>query len=304
MVHTIDLLFLNTKQTIAAYLLDTGSGLALVETGPYSTFEHLKKGIAAYGAEVEDIQHVLLTHIHLDHAGSAWALAEGGADIYVHPIGVRHLHDPSKLMSSAKRIYEDKLEELWGTMKGIPEDKLKPVEHGAHIKMGQIHWTAWHTPGHAVHHIAWQLDKAIFTGDVAGVRIDKGIVVPPCPPPDIDIEDWQESIQLLRAQSPEALYLTHFGKTSNVNVHLDELEDRLLSWANWMRPHYQAGASVEDVTPAFQNFVRDELKENGVTGEQLLKYEYANPSWMSVSGLLRYWRKKEERTSRDDSGNH
>lgn len=303
MVHTIDLHFLNTKQTIAAYLLDTGNGLVLVETGPYSTFDHLKKGIKAYGARVKDIKHILLTHIHLDHAGSAWALAKAGADIYVHPIGIRHLHDPSKLMSSVKRIYQDKTEELWGAVRGIPRDQLKPVEHGAQIKTGRIQWTAWHTPGHAVHHIAWQLDKTIFTGDVAGVRIDDGIAVPPCPPPDIDIEDWQESLQLLRAQSPEVLYLTHFGKVSHVNVHLDELEERLLNWAIWMRPHYQAGSSAEAVTPAFQSFVRDELKENGVTGELLLKYENANPSWMSVPGLLRYWRKKEERTPHDDSGN-
>lgn len=295
MIHTIDLHFLDTEHTIASYLVDTGNGLALVESGPHSTFERLREGIAAYGANLSDIQYVLLSHIHLDHAGSAWALAEAGATIYVHPFGIPHLLDPSKLMRSAKRIYQEKMDELWGSMRCIEQDKLRPVEHGEKIKTGKIDWTAWHTPGHAVHHIAWQLDKVIFTGDVAGVRIDGGIVVPPCPPPDINIEDWQESIQLLRAQRPELLYLTHFGAVSEVHEHLDELEERLLNWANWMRPHYLAGDAVESITPAFQRFVKEELENEGIKGKQFQKYEHANPAWMSVAGLLRYWRKKEEK---------
>lgn len=295
MIHAIDLHFLGAEHTVAAYLLDTGDGLALVETGPYSTFDKLREGIADLGYQIEEIKHVLLTHIHLDHAGAAWALAENGATVYVHPFGARHLQDPSKLMRSAKRIYQEKMDELWGAMHPIPGDRIRSIEHAAMVTTGNLNWKAWHTPGHAVHHIAWQLDKVIFTGDVAGVRIDDGIVVPPCPPPDIQIEDWQESIQLLRAQRPSEMYLTHFGKVNDIDNHLDQLEARLLEWANWMRPYYEKGATVEEITPVFQEYVKRELEANGIKGEQFLQYEYANPSWMSVAGLLRYWRKNEEK---------
>lgn len=294
MIYTIDLNFLGAEKTIAAYLLDTGEGMALVETGPYATYDHLETGIKSHGVDPESIKYVLLTHIHLDHAGAAWALAEKGATIYVHPIGLPHLQDPSKLMKSAKRIYQDKMEELWGAMHPIPAEQLKAVDHGENLQTGNLNWKAWHTPGHAVHHIAWQLDRVVFTGDVAGVRIGDGIVVPPCPPPDINVEDWRESIQLLRALQPEELYLTHFGKVSEVDEHLDALEKRLLNWANWMLPYYQQGTPAAEVTPLFQDFVQQELKENGIHGEHLLQYEYANPSWMSVAGLLRYWRKRNE----------
>jgi len=245
------------------------------------------------GYQLEEIRHVLLTHIHLDHAGAAWALAETGATIYVHPFGATHLHDPSKLMNSARRIYQEKMDELWGAMHPIAPAQVRSVEHGEQVITGNLNWKAWHTPGHASHHIAWQLDKVIFTGDVAGVRIDGGIVVPPCPPPDIQIEDWRESIQLLRAQRPREMYLTHFGKVQDIDSHLNQLEKRLLEWAGWMRPYFEKGATVEEVTPVFQEYVKRELKENGIEGEQLLRYEYANPSWMSVAGLLRYWRKNE-----------
>lgn len=293
MIHTIDLHFLGAEHTIASYLLDAGDGLTLVETGPYSTYERLEEGITGKGYQVEEIKHVLLTHIHLDHAGAAWALAEKGATIYVHPFGAKHLLDPSRLIGSAKRIYQEKMDELWGAMHPISEDRINAVEHGEMVITGNLNWKAWHTPGHASHHIAWQLDNVIFTGDVAGVRIDGGIVVPPCPPPDINIEDWQESIQLLRAQRPTDMYLTHYGKVSDVDDHLDQLEKRLLEWAGWMRPYFERGAGVEEVTPVFQEYVKQELEESGVKGEQLLQYEYANPSWMSVAGLLRYWRKKQ-----------
>lgn len=292
MVHTIDLHFLGNEQAIASYLIETNVGPILIETGPHSTFSTLKKGIEKLGFRLEDIKHVFLTHIHLDHAGAAWAFAETGAKIYVHPFGLQHLLDPGKLMASAARIYQDQMERLWGTMKAIPEDQLIAVDHKETISLGEHEITSWHTPGHATHHIAWQFSTFIMSGDVGGVKINNGIVVPPCPPPDINLEDWSASIELIKKLNPTSLYLTHYGKVDKPNEHLDALEKQLYDWANWMKPKYEAGEAVEKVVPEFQAYVKQQLHESGIVGAEYEKYEAANPSWMSVAGLMRYWKKK------------
>lgn len=292
MIHIIDLEFQKVKKAIGAFLVETRNGLALIETGPYSTYPMLKKAIEDKGFNVEDIKHVFLTHIHLDHAGAAWKFAEMGARVYVHPVGYKHLLDPSKLMDSAKRIYQDAMESLWGEMKAIPEKQMKSIDHGTTIKVGDTTFKAWHTPGHATHHIAWQVGKALFAGDVAGVKIEKGIVMPPCPPPDINIEDWQRSIRLIKSIDLEVMYLTHFGKVVNITRHLNELEKCLLDWANWIKPYWEEDASVAEVVPVFQKYVADTLTAAGIDKDGLLRYEMANPSWMSVTGLMRYWKKK------------
>lgn len=292
-IHTLDLRFMGHQDTIAAFLVESGSTLVLIETGPHSTLPVLKAAIKELGFSPSQIKHVLLSHIHFDHAGAAWALASH-ATIYVHPAGEKHLIDPTKLYNSAKMIYKDQMSKLWGDMKGIPAAKIYTPAHGEKIVIGTLTFTAWHTPGHAVHHIAWQLGKNVFTGDVAGVKIGDGIVVPPCPPPDIDVEKWCESIDLLRDLKPNALYLTHYGKEIMAKKHLHSLKKRLLKWANWMKPYYEKAATVEEVTPKFTTFVKKELERFSIKGEQYQQYESANPSWMSVAGLLRYWHKKSQ----------
>lgn len=297
MIRTLDLNFLSIERAIAAFLIETSVGPILIESGPYSTFPQLTKQIKNAGYAPADIQHVLLTHIHFDHAGAAWALAEQGAKIYVHPFGAKHLAHPEKLLSSARRIYENDMDRLWGDMQPIPEEQVISVEHGEALKFGDVTFKAWHTPGHAVHHIAWQLDKVIFTGDVAGVRVhpqDK-VVEPPCPPPDIHVEDWLDSIRKIRELKPEALYLTHFGKIEDVDWHLDELEKRLMEWSNWIQVKMELGQTPEETVPEFMQFVARQLKERGVEEEAIRQYEAANPSYMSVSGLMRYWKKKQAR---------
>jgi len=293
-MHTLDLHFRGKPHTIAAFVLETGEGPVLIETGPHSTIQYLEEGLARLDYRLEDVKHVLLTHIHLDHAGAAWAFAERGAGVYVHPAGARHLVEPEKLLQSAKRIYQDAMDQLWGTMNPIAAEALQQPEDGAVLEIGGLRIQAWHTPGHAVHHIAWQIEDQLFAGDVAGVKIDEGLVVPPCPPPDINIEAWQRSIQRMRSLNLSRLHLTHFGAVDEVDPHLDMLEKRLTEWAEWIRPYYEQGASVEEVTPKFQAYVQQQLTEHGIEGEQLQQYENANPSWMSVAGLMRYWRKKAE----------
>lgn len=294
MIKLIDLNFLNIENAIGAYLIETSKGPVLIETGPYSTFETLSEGIEEAGYQVSDIQHVLLTHIHLDHAGSAWAFADHGAKIYLHPFGSRNMEDPSRLIESAARIYGDDMDRLWGTMKKISADQLISVADGQELDFGDVLIKAFFTPGHAKHHIAWQMGGMVFTGDVAGVKINGGPVVPPCPPPDIDLEAWKSSIGILRSLKPSKLYLTHFDAIENVTDHLDHLEAVLDDWANWMKEKWEAGLSAEEITPIFMEYTGRQLKQQGVSEEGVKIYEAANPSWMSVAGLIRYWKKKSE----------
>ncbi len=293
-IEIIDLHFQGMEHAIAAFLIRTADGPVLVETGPYSTIESLKKGLELRGFRLADIRHVLLTHIHLDHGGAAWFFAGQGARIYVHPRGLSHLHDPSKLLESARRIYKEEMDRLWGRLEGIERSALQSVGDEERIRIGDLEFTAWHTPGHASHHIAWQLGDHIFTGDVAGVRIDSSLVMPPCPPPDINLEAWLESIQRLRKLKPKSLYLTHFGMALDIDEHLLQLEERLNNWAQWMKPYYERGDTIQTIIPAFEKFVRQQLHDGGITGADYRRYELANPSWMSVAGLLRYWKKKLE----------
>ncbi len=294
MIHALDLHFLGHEHTIASYLIATDEGPVLVETGPHSTIGFLEKGLAQHGYVLDDVKKVFLTHIHLDHAGAAWAFAKNGATIYVHPFGAKNMEDPSRLMESARRIYQDKMDELWGEMNAIPANQLYEVADEEVFDLGNAKLKAWYTPGHAKHHIAWQLDNSLFTGDVAGVKIDKGIVVPPCPPPDINIEDWVASISLIRKINPSKLHLTHFDAITDVDDHLDSLESILWDWANWMKKPFEQGRAMEEVTPEFMKYVASQLSAGGLGEHEIQQYEAANPSWMSVAGLLRYWKKKSE----------
>ncbi|MEL7021619.1 MAG: MBL fold metallo-hydrolase [Bacteroidota bacterium] len=297
MIHTLDLSFLGDPKSIAAFLVETTEGPVLFETGPYSTFSHLKSGVEKLGYQLADIRHVFITHIHLDHAGAAWALAAQGATIYVHPRGAKHLAQPERLMSSATRIYGDQMDRLWGDMRPIPDTQIQVVEHEEKMKIGGVKIRAWHTPGHASHHIAWQVNNVhLIAGDVAGVKIDNGIVVPPCPPPDIDLEAWEQSIQLILSRRYHSLFLTHFGEingTRQIKAHLVELRSRLRSWANWIKPYYENNIPPAEITPKFEQYVNYQYDQSNMSDMLKQYYQNANPVWMSVAGLLRYWRKRE-----------
>lgn len=291
-IHVLDLEFIE-PEAIAAFLVETREGPVLVECGPHSVFHQLEAALGRHGYRPEDVRHVFLSHIHFDHAGAAWALAQQGAIIHVHPAGYKHLLDPSRLYHSASRIYGDQMERLWGRMEGIAEAQMKASEAGRAVQVGEWQFIPWFTPGHAVHHIAWQVGKAVFTGDVGGCRIGSGPAVPPCPPPDIDVEAWQDSIRLLRGLDADTFYLTHFGAYTDIGPLLDGLESRLLDWAGWMRPYAEQQRPAEELVPLFQAYVAQQLREAGAGEADLAKYEAANPAFMSVGGLLRYWGRKQ-----------
>lgn len=293
-IQIIDLHFQDATQTIAAFLIRTSEGPVLIETGPMSTWGWLERGLATQGLTPADIRHVLLTHIHLDHAGAAWKLAELGARIYVHPKGRDHLADPSKLVSSATQIYGDAMDSLWGPMQAIPAEQLYLPEDGVPLVFGDVSITPWFTPGHAVHHIAYQFGDWVFTGDVGGVKINGGPVVPPCPPPDIDLGKWDASVEQLLRLRPKGLFLTHYGLVTDVAEHFDRLGESLHGWADWMKPHYDASTPVDVVTKAFIDYTTAAYRADGLSDDDIRLYEHANPGWMSVTGLLRYWKLREQ----------
>lgn len=292
-IRVIDLHF-GTDESIAAFLIRSSEGPVLIETGPESTWDQLVAGIKEAGYRPEQIKHVLLSHIHFDHAGAAWKLAQSGANIYVHPKGLPHLQNPEKLWNSAKMIYGDDMERLWGSMEPIPGEQLHPADDGDTIRIGDTVFRVLYTPGHAVHHNAYQLGDVIFTGDVAGVKIGNGPVQAPCPPPDIHIELWLSSIQKIRAAAPAALYLTHFGRQEQPEEILDQLTAGLQDWSRFIKSYFDKGIPEQEVLTHFEAYTREGLLAKGLDEKALLRYSYANPAGMSVSGLYRYWKLKEQ----------
>jgi len=288
-IHTIDLKFLGEPAAIAAFAVEDAAGVTLVECGPYSTHDNLIAGLKAVGIRPGDVHTLLLSHIHFDHAGAAWWWARHGTKVYVHPQGLKHMIDPTRLYASAARIYgEDKMDALWGKMEQIDPYDIGAVTDRSRLTFGGNTWVVHHTPGHASHHIAWQLGKVVFTGDVGGVKIKGGPVVPPCPPPDINLTHWRESIQRLRSLRAEKFYLTHYGEVDAKSDHLKQLADRLEGYVGWVERARAKGQTEEEMTAGFTEFVEADLRNNGVTDEMIGAYRAANPPGMSVAGILRW----------------
>lgn len=294
-VQTIDLNFQNVKQVIASYVLETREGLVLVETGPGSVIEYAKEGLHDLGYRVDDVKHVLLTHIHLDHAGAAGWWAQQGAHIYVHHIGAKHLIDPSRLMGSAARIYGDEMERLWGKMYPVPEEKLTSLEDNYVLKFGDLTVYCLDTPGHANHHMAYLIDDIVFTGDVGGATVPTyNLVDAATPPPEFNLELWLASIDRLLALDLQRIYVAHFGEVINVKRHLTELKKLLMEATEFVKVRLQEGQSHEEITNAYYEWYRTRFLVNGVSEEVFSKLAMSNSPSMTTSGIMRYWRKRQE----------
>jgi glyoxylase-like metal-dependent hydrolase (beta-lactamase superfamily II) len=295
MIHLIDALHLGTPDVICIALVECGPNeLLLVDRGPESVFDAVVEGVGRLGFHPSHVRHLLASHIHLDHTGGAWRWAkEFGTNIYANPRGAPHLVDPSKLVESAARIYGDKMNFLWGAAGTIPEDQVIAVEDRAELRFGSKQFRVIYTPGHAQHHTAYWLESegTVFAGDIAGVRIRGGPPIPPFPPPDIHLESWKDSLDKIRALGPTSLHITHFGKVDDPIRTLDIMEQRLFSWADWMKRQLLEGKSEAEIIPEFEKFTVQELLANGTPNEDLATYEQADPAAMSVAGLARYWRK-------------
>jgi glyoxylase-like metal-dependent hydrolase (beta-lactamase superfamily II) len=290
-IRTLDLEFFGTDRLIASFLAPGDRGFVLFETGPASSTEALERGVAEAGFELGDLQAVFVTHVHLDHSGGAGVLAERtGCKVFAHPSGAEHLVDPGrKLLPSAERIYGDLMEPLWGTTLAVPEDRLEVVGDGETVKVAGLEVRAWHTPGHAVHHVAWQIGDMVVTGDVAGVRFPGAThVLPPMPPPDIDVDDWRRSLDVLRGLEPKRLLLTHFGAFDDPARHLDELEARLDRWAEMAGRVVAEGGDPKALATALEAADDVEMESSEVAPDAVMRYRRLCPMEGNSAGLFRY----------------
>ena len=271
----IDLHHQGHARTVASYLLDCDDGPALFDCGPATTIAALENGLAEHGLKLTDVRHLLLSHIHLDHAGAAGVLVRMHPQLQVHvsAIGAPHLVEPERLERSARRLYGDTFETLWG--------ELAPVPHAnVHVVGDDVLGLAcFPTPGHASHHVSYlDRDGTLYAGDAAGVRIHPGrAVLPPTPPPEFELDQWQRTIEDLERRDPERLALIHFGVADDPQRHLAELRLELYDWADFVR----GGASEEE----FVAYVRAELADSG---EHLEDWDTAMPLWQSYQGLKRW----------------
>jgi glyoxylase-like metal-dependent hydrolase (beta-lactamase superfamily II) len=276
----IDLQHLGRSRVIASYLL-TGDEPALVDCGPTTCLGALEEGLAGQGLALADLRHLLLTHIHLDHAGAAGALVRRnpGLRVHVSEIGAPHLVDPSRLEASARRLYAEDFDRLWGELVPVPEENVQVV--GGEV----LGLEAWPTPGHASHHISYlSEDGTCFSGDVTGVLIaPSALIAPVCPPPDVDLEAWDRSLDSISGRKPERLCLPHFGVVEEPAEHIEHTRQRLRAWAERVRD----GASEEEFVRAAER----ELEE-AADRETAAAYTQAGPLWQSYAGLVRYFAKK------------
>lgn len=280
--------------TIGVFVLHLPKGgYALIETGPGSTLASVKDGLARAGLDERDLRFVLVTHIHLDHAGAAGALAQGG-ELVVHEIGAPHMIDPSRLLSSAKRIYGDEMDALWGTMHPVDAARVRAVRGGETLDLGGLRVRVLATPGHASHHVSYLLDDGtLFTGDSAGVRLQGASVVRPAvPPPDLDLEAWEASVRRMRDARPDRLVLTHFGVVEDADEHLALVPERNRAWANEVLRGMRANEDDDALVARMQRREDAELAQAGVLPGVRMRYKVTSDAAMTVMGLKRYWTKR------------
>jgi glyoxylase-like metal-dependent hydrolase (beta-lactamase superfamily II) len=293
-IQVLDLKFQNCSNAIASYLIPYSEGIVLIESGPGSTQEQLKRNLEDRGYQLQDITHVLLTHIHLDHAGAAGWLATHGAQIFVHERGAAHMLDPSRLLASATRIYQDRMQDLWGDFLPVPESHLTILADNFEIPIGPFIFRALDTPGHANHHMAYLLDDICFSGDVGGVRIKsmgpRHLRVP-MPPPEFHPPRWRDSISRLKKEKISLIAPTHFGLFDDVGWHLDELLRELDAAEEWMHQIMPQNLSISKLREDFISWARNRSIDIGVKESALDAFEKANPSGMSADGIKRYWEK-------------
>ena len=292
LVITLDLNFMGISGAIAAYLIPHPHGAVLVESGPGSTIPALLAGLRAHGLTENDITDVLLTHIHLDHAGAAGWLARQGAQIHVHLAGAPHLLDPQKLLNSAARIYGDSMQTLWGEFLPVPAERLSVLQDGEMIEIEGLCFRPFDTPGHANHHFSFCFENVLFTGDIGGVRLAwQRYLELPMPPPELDIEKWRLSLERLGKEDFLYIAPTHFGIYSDPDWHLAAIARALNDVESWMEKTMPPGPEIEELTPMYIAWSRQRALSQGVEPAILETYQAANPSFMSAAGIQRYWRK-------------
>lgn len=292
----VDLEYLGYREAIATCLLESDGNLALVDPGPASALAMLKAKLAQRGLSVGDLAALLLTHIHLDHAGASGVLVRENPRlrVYVHERGAPHLIDPAKLLASAARLYGDQMERLWGEVAPVPAVNITTLVGGESIRIGARTIEVLYTPGHAWHHATY-FDTATgtaFVGDTGGLRRSgRACVLPLTPPPDIDLQAWAGSLAAIRARQPRQLFLTHFGPGEDPEAHLAQLEQRLTQWSDRVRRSMADGGPHEVLAAQFAQEVSSELASE-LPEADLRWYAKGAALEQCWQGLARYWRKR------------
>jgi glyoxylase-like metal-dependent hydrolase (beta-lactamase superfamily II) len=293
---TIDLNWVGRPKSIAALLVESIGVAAVVDPGPESTLGTLRENLAARGLDFQSLDSLLLTHIHLDHAGATGAILRENPrlKVYVHEFGAIHMADPSRLLASAGRLYGGDLKALYGECLPVPEDNLKSLEGGERIRIGETELEVFYTPGHASHHVSYwdQASRIAMVGDTAGIRVEgDSFLLPATPPPDIDVEIWNQSLDAISSWAPERLFLTHFGFIENPQEHVKLYKSRLEEWSALTAKLLESGVESTAAEKAFVDSVTSEIKTT-LPRDAAEHYIFNGGLRLSWLGLLRYARKK------------
>ena len=300
--QVVDLRFLGRAGRIAAGVIRTPAGVLVVDPGPASCLPALVGGLAATGIAPRDLHGLLLTHIHLDHGGAAGTIVRGypHVKVYVHARGAPHLADPAKLLASATRLYGDQMDRLWGEFAAVPAGNLVVPADGDVLDVGGVLFDVAYTAGHASHHVCYRDRRSgvVYAGDTAGIRVGPSpYVLPPTPPPDIDVRAWQASIARLRAWEPTGVFVTHFGLHRDAGPHLDALSRELDAWDE-LTGRILAGVPVESRLATFVESVRERVRER-VSPDEAESYRDSMSLEDCWAGLERYWQKRRQQGGED-----
>ncbi len=294
-VYTLDLHFQDLSNAIAAYLIPHRRGAVLVECGPSTTLPALKEALVRHDLTPGDITDVLVTHIHLDHAGSSGWWARQGARIHVHNFGAPHMIDPTRLLNSAERIYGDEMDTLWGDVLPVPEEQINVLYDNDKIIIEELSFRALDMPGHARHHIVYHFEDICFTGDVGGIRIPRPGKEPhvriPAVPPEFYLESWRESMERLSKVDFQRIAPTHFGIYDDVDAHIAAVIEGLDDLETWMERVLTQELSRDEVREKFFDWIEAQSEETELDDDRVASYEAAIPSFMSVDAMQRYWDK-------------
>jgi glyoxylase-like metal-dependent hydrolase (beta-lactamase superfamily II) len=300
-ITTLDNNWMGHARSVGAALLESEGHHAIVDPGPGSTLATLRQQLRTLGLSVEDLDAVLLTHIHLDHAGASGALVREnpGLPVYVHRNGAPHMADPSKLLASARRLWPDDLELLFGETLPVPEGNLRVLEGGETLTLGSRKLEVVYTPGHASHHVSYFSGEegVAFVGDTAGVRIEgHSYVMPATPPPDIDLGVWDSSFAAIQERHPSRLFLTHFGYSENPAEHLLLFRERLRHWAALAEKSMRSASSDSAAMDAFMSATRAEIAQH-LPASEVEHYVFNAGLNLSFLGLARYVRRRASAAS-------
>ncbi len=299
----VDILHLGQPSAIGTGVLSTPDGLGLVDPGPEACLDQLRDRIGELGHSLDDVRAVLLTHIHLDHATASGAIVREVPDarVYVHPRGAVHMVDPTRLLASARRLYGDELERLWGEFLPVPAESVIEVDEGDVVELGDRRLEVAYVPGHAKHHVAYyEADTATaWVGDVGGIRIPPGGPIPVTPPPDIDVEMWNASMERVLAWEPQRIVPTHFGPSDDPPAHFAHLRRDLSRWAERVRRSLEDEEGPGEPDPSrdgerarrFAEWVEADVRAR-MPAESVDAYKAAFGFEDAWWGLARYWRKR------------